>query len=110
MKLKKRQMARYRAAASRLAKLCRAPVVEGSLCRVARGGAERWQLTDKVSGKTRTVYVSQADVEDVRAWAANWREARRLLLEMSGVVRDALRENARAAAAGGAPRARTPRS
>ncbi len=109
MKLKKGQMARYRAAASRLVRLCRAPVVEGSLCRVARGGTERWQLTDKVSGKTRTVYVAQADVEDVRAWAENWREARRLLLEMSGVVREALRENARGAAAA-APRTRMPRS
>lgn len=104
---KKTQTARYGAAASRLARLCREPVVEGSLCRVARGGAERYQLTDKVAGKSRTVYVPKGDAEDVRRWTENWREAKRLLLEMSGVMREIIRENA---AAGGGRKGPTRKS
>ena len=91
---KQTQLIRYRAAASRLARLCREPVVVGFLYRVARGGTERWQLTDKVEGKFRTVYVAREDEADVRAWTENWREARQTLREMSEAMRVILRENA----------------
>jgi hypothetical protein len=67
------------------------PVIEGSLCAVRRGGLFRWQLTDRPAGKTRTLYVPAARAEEVRTWAANWKEAKRLLRELSEASREELR-------------------
>lgn len=104
MEIKKSEISRYRAAASRLAKLCRAPLTEGSLCRVARGGTERYQLTDKAAGKSRTLYVAKEDADEVRKWTENWKEAKKALREMSGIMREILRGNA---AGGGSRKPRT---
>ena len=63
------------------------PVVEGSLCQVRRGKGQRWQLTDRPSGKTRTLYVPAARVEEVRQWTLNWKKAKTFLTELSEASR-----------------------
>jgi len=70
------------------------PVIEGSLCAVRRGGPFRWQLTDRPSGKTRTLYVPAARAEEVRTWTANWKEAKKLLRQLSEASREELRDAA----------------
>jgi hypothetical protein len=57
------------------------PFVEGSLCQVRRPGCAKpaWQLTFKVKGKTRTVYVPVGMVEEVREWADAHRKLKELV-------------------------------
>jgi len=54
----------------RLAALGNLP--EGSLCRADRGEAVRYQLTDKVANKSRTLYVPADMAEEARQWTQNW--------------------------------------
>jgi len=44
-------------------------------------------LTDKREGKTRTLYIPLDHLEEAKRWNANWKEARRLLKEMSEIQR-----------------------
>ena len=80
------------------------PMIAGSLCAVRRGGPFRWQLTDRPAGKTRTLYVPAARSEEVRAWIANWKQAKKLLRELAEASRQDLRESAGRAAAVPRPR------
>jgi hypothetical protein len=82
------------------------PVIEGSLCQVRRGEGQRWQLTDRLAGKTRTLYVPAARAGEVRQWTVNWKKARLLLVELSEASREALRASG-GRAGGGPPRRRT---
>jgi len=82
------------------------PVVEGSLCRVRRGKGQRWQLTDRPVGKTRTLYVPAARAEEVRQWTLNWKKAKAFLTELSESSRAGLRAGG-GRAGGGQPRRRT---
>ena len=82
------------------------PVIEGSLCQVKRGEGQRWQLTDRPDGKTRTLYVPAARAGEVRGWTVNWKRAKRLLAELSDASREALRASG-GRAGGGPPRRRT---
>lgn len=81
---------------SRVKKLkAQSPVVVASLVRIARRCGQpncrctRGQkhvgdyLTFKVAGKTRTVYVPQAMVGEVRSWIAEHRRMRKLSEEIS---------------------------
>jgi hypothetical protein len=85
------------------------PVIEGSLCRIPRGEGQRWQLTDRPAGKTRTLYVPAARAEEVRRWTANWKAAKTLLAELSDASRGELRGNG-GRAGGEPPRRRTTRA
>jgi len=70
-------------------------ILEGSLCRVARGESIRYQLTDKVAGRSRTLYIPADMAGEVRQWTRNWKQAKRLLRELSDLSREELRTDAR---------------
>ena len=53
-------------------------------------------LTDKVRGKTRTLYIPLDRLDEVKRWNAEHREGRRLLAELSEIQRALLREEIRA--------------
>ena len=95
-------MARRREARERLGAL--GNLLEGSLCRADRGDAVRFQLTDKVAGRSRTLYVPADMAGEVRQWTQNWKQAKRLLRELSELSREEVRAGAR----GDGPR-KTPR-
>jgi len=65
------------------------PVLGGSLVRFAKHNS--LYLTDKVKGKTRTLYIPLDRLEEVKAWNANHKEAKRLLTELSKIQRALLR-------------------
>lgn len=44
-------------------------------------------LTDKVGGKTRTLYVPLSRLEEVKEWNKNYKVAKRLLAELSEIQR-----------------------
>jgi len=44
-------------------------------------------LTDKVGGKTRTLYIPLNRLEEVKRWNANYKLAKRLLAELSEIQR-----------------------
>ncbi len=67
------------------------PVIEGSLCTVRRGGQMRWQLTDRLNGKTRTLYVPATRASEVRQWIENWKKAKVFLRTLAAVSREELR-------------------
>ena len=64
-------------------------MIRGSLV-VFPGHSSRY-LTDKVEGKTRTLYVPLGHLKEVQAWNKTYREARRLLTELSELQRAILR-------------------
>lgn len=47
-------------------------------------------LTDKVGGKTRTLYIPLSRLEEVKQWNANYKLAKRLLAELSEIQRKLL--------------------
>ena len=75
--------------------------LEGSLNMSMRGGSEHWQLTDKVAGKSRTLYVPARHVAEVTASIELWRQVRQSLKELSAAAREAY-ANAFAGLRGGA--------
>jgi len=81
-------------------------LLEGSLCRVDRGEAVRYQLTDKVANKSRTLYVPADMAGEVRQWTQNWKQAKRLLRELSELSREEVRAGARDAGPRGTPKDR----
>ena len=73
-------------------------MLEGSLCRADRGESIRYQLTDKSAGRSRTLYVSADRAVEVRQWTQNWKQAKRLLKELSQISREEVRADAQDAA------------
>jgi DNA-dependent RNA polymerase auxiliary subunit epsilon len=79
------------------------PLLQGSLCtlrvtcgnphcRCARGERHlAHQVTKKVRGTTKTLYVPVDLVEEVRAWIAEHRRAKRLLKEISNLSEQLIR-------------------
>ena len=63
--------------------------LEGSLNMSMRGGSEHWQLTDKVDGKSRTLYVPARHAAEVTESIELWRRVRQGLKELSAAARDA---------------------
>ena len=59
---------------------CRAP---GCACRRCFPMHVSWQLTRTEGGRTKTVYVPLAALEQVRTWAENHKRGRRLRKEVS---------------------------
>ena len=64
-------------------------LLEGSLNMSMRGGSEHWQLTDKVDGKSRTLYVPARHAEEVTESIELWKRVRRGLRELSAAAREA---------------------
>lgn len=60
-------------------------VIGGSLVRFPNHNS--LYLTDKVRGKTRTMYVPLDYLGEVKRWNANHRRAKRLLAELSEIQR-----------------------
>ena len=91
--IKKRTSGPYRAVAGRLKKLLsKGMIIEGSLCRADRGNTPRHQLTDRVSGKSRSLYVPEAFAPTVAEWTRNWAEVKALMKEMGDEARSVLIE------------------
>ena len=104
MKTQLSLMARRRKARERLGSL--GNLLEGSLCRADRGDAVRFQLTDKVAGRSRTLYVPAGMAMEVRQWTQNWKQAKRLLRELSELSREEVRAGAQADALRKTPKVR----
>ena len=81
-------------------------VLEGSLCRADRGDCIRYQLTDKIAGKSRTLYVPVDRAGEVREWTRNWKQAKSILKKLSELSREELRAGARDADQPRTPKAR----
>ena len=60
-------------------------LLAGSLVRLP-GHRSRY-LTDKVAGKTRTLYIPLDQLEEVTRWNRNFQEAKRLLQELADLQR-----------------------
>jgi len=61
------------------------PFVEGAVCSVKRRGCRHpgWQLTFKVKGRTRTVYVPMDLADEVKAWSQECRRLKRLIRKVT---------------------------
>ena len=102
MKIQKKDRRACAAKASALKRLLgRGMPLEGSLNMSMRGGSEHWQLTDKVDGRSRTLYVPARHVAEVTASIELWRQVRQSLKELSAAAREAY-ANAFAGPRGGA--------
>ncbi len=102
MKIQKKDRRACAAKASALKRLLgRGMPLEGSLNMSMRGGSEHWQLTDKVDGRSRTLYVPARHVAEVTASIELWRQVRQGLKELSAAAREAY-ANAFAGPRGGA--------
>lgn len=108
MKIQKKWKRACAAKASALKRLLgRGMPLEGSLNMSMRGGSEHWQLTDKVDGKSRTLYVPARHVAEVTASIELWRRVRQGLKELSAAAREAYASafaGPRGGARGGRPR------
>jgi hypothetical protein len=90
MKIQKKDRRACAAKASALKRLLgRGMPLEGSLNMSMRGGSEHWQLTDKVDGRSRTLYVPARHVAEVTASIELWRQVRQGLKELSAAAREA---------------------
>lgn len=78
----------YREVSSRLKRvLSGGGLIEGSLYRADRGNTPRHQLSDRATGRFRSIYVPADFAPLVAGWSARWAEAKRLLKEMSEIAR-----------------------
>jgi hypothetical protein len=79
---------------ARLSKLRQiGPVLAGSLSK--RKDQSGYYLTDKVSGKTRTMHVSEQMYEAAQEWNDNHKKAKELLEELSEIQRALIRAEGR---------------
>ena len=102
MKIQKKWRRAYASKASALKRLLgRGMLLEGSLNMSMRGGSEHWQLTDKVGGRSRTLYVPARHAAEVTESIELWKQVRRELKELSAAAREAY-ANAFAGLRGGA--------
>ena len=90
MKIQKKWKRAYAAKASALKRLLgRGMLLEGSLNMSMRGGSEHWQLTDKVDGKSRTLYVPARHAAEVTESIELWKQVRQDMKELSAAAREA---------------------
>jgi hypothetical protein len=81
---------------ARLRQLRRAaPLLAGSLVALPRHSSR--YLTDKVAGKTRTLYVPLKHLAEVTRWNQQHKQVRRLVSELSELQRAILRAEIRLA-------------
>jgi len=90
MKIQKKWKRVYASKASALKRLLgRGMLLEGSLNMSMRGGSEHWQLTDKVDGKSRTLYVPARHAAEVTESIELWKRVRQDMKELSAATREA---------------------
>ena len=90
MKIQKKWKRAYAAKASALKRLLGGGMLlEGSLNMSVRGGSEHWQLTDKVDGKSRTLYVPARHAAEVTESIELWKQVRQDMKELSAAAREA---------------------
>jgi hypothetical protein len=91
MNLKKIEEER-RALVSRLRALClRERMLGGTVTRTMVGNSLRMTVTDRVDGRTRTLFVPAERQGEVSRWNENWKEMRGLLRSLSELQRTELR-------------------
>lgn len=91
MNLKKIEEER-RALVSRLRALClRERILGGTVTRTMVGNSLRMTVTDRVDGRTRTLFVPAERQGEVSRWNENWKEMRGLLRALSELQRTELR-------------------
>lgn len=91
MNLKKIEEER-RALVSRLRTLClRERILGGTVTRTMVGNSLRMTVTDRMDGKTRTLFVPADRQGEVVRWNDNWKEMRELLRALSELQRTELR-------------------
>lgn len=91
MNIKKKNWAPYRCIASKLKLLLsQGPVLEGTISRVDLKNSVRYQLTHKVEGRTKTVYIPSQAVAEVEDWVKRWKEVKNLLKELNDSSRSIL--------------------
>ena len=71
------------------------PVLAGSLVTFPKHNS--LYLTDKVKGKTRTLYIPLDRLDEVKQWNANHKHAKQLLDELNQIQRALLQEEIQAA-------------
>lgn len=71
----------------RLQKVC--PLISGSLVMLPRHNSR--YLTDKVNGKTRTMYIPLSRLKEVTKWNEEYKVVRQLVLELSQLQRAILK-------------------
>ena len=79
------------------ASLCRRMVTCGNpRCRCAKGDKhESWCLTYKKNGRTRTVHVPMAMLEDVRRWVTEHKRAKMLVAQISDLSMTIIKRHVR---------------
>lgn len=91
MNLKKIEQER-RSLVSRIRTLClRERILEGTVTRTYVGNSLRMTVTDRVDGRTRTLFVPSERQEEVVRWNDNWKEIRALLKSVSELQRTEFR-------------------
>ncbi len=64
-------------------------------CKCTKGFLhESYYLTDKVNGKTRTVYIPREMEEEVKQWAAEYQRIKKIIEEVSNLQRVIIRKYA----------------
>lgn len=66
------------------------PMLGGSLVKMPKHNS--LYLTDTHRGKTRTMYIPLARLEEAKQWNATFKQAKQLLRELSEIQRKLLRE------------------
>ena len=97
---------------SRIRTLClRGRFLDGTVTRTRIGNSLRMTVTDKVNGKTRTLFVPKEHQGRVSEWVENWRLLKAALRELSELQRSEFRREIGLPAGTGAPagRKRLPR-
>jgi hypothetical protein len=91
MKLPRSRSLLRRMRDARLRRLGRlGPMLGGSLVKMPKHTS--LYLTDKHRGKTRTMYIPLAWLEEAKQWNATFKKAKKLLGELSEIQRKLLRE------------------
>ena len=94
--------AERRAFMSRIRALClRGRFLDGTVTRTRIGNSLRMTVTDKVDGKTRTLFVPKEHQGRVAEWVENWRLLKAALKELSELQRSEFRREIGLSAGGG---------
>lgn len=84
MKTSKKLEEERKALVSRLRTLClRERILAGTFTRTQVGNSLRCTITDRVDGKTRTLFVPSGRQAEVERWNDNWKELKEIIALIS---------------------------
>lgn len=84
MKTSKKLEEERKALVSRLRTLClRERILAGTFTRTQAGNSLRCTITDRVDGKTRTLFVPSDRQAEVERWNDNWKELKEIIALIS---------------------------